>query len=315
MGIVVIGSTFVVIKGYPDSQYIPAGRNAGRVRQVHGGVARNVAEDIANVELRPTFVTVLDHSGTSTDVLDKLRRHHVNTDYVRRTDDGLGTWLAIFDNRGDVVSSISRRPELLAIGDILDEKGDEIFENADSIVVEIDMEVPLLKQIFALAERYGKDIYAVVSNMSIAMERRDLLKRVACVVCNLQEAELLFSEEYEDMTSEEFRFVLVRRVQQAQIPRMVVTMGGDGAVYASLDGESGVCPAGKVDVIDTTGAGDSFFAGIAIGLTYGKSLGESCVIGTRLAASVIATKENVCPRFLPEEFDLDPERIGHLLTV
>ncbi len=315
MGIVVIGSTFVDIKGYPDSQYIPAGRNAGRVRQVHGGVARNVAEDIANVELRPTFVTVLDHSGTSTDVLDKLRRHHVNTDYVRRTDDGLGTWLAIFDNRGDVVSSISRRPELLAIGDILDEKGDEIFENADSIVVEIDMEVPLLKQIFALAERYGKDIYAVVSNMSIAMERRDLLKRVACVVCNLQEAELLFSEEYEDMTSEEFRFVLVRRVQQAQIPRMVVTMGGDGAVYASLDGESGVCPAGKVDVIDTTGAGDSFFAGIAIGLTYGKSLGESCVIGTRLAASVIATKENVCPRFLPEEFDLDPERIGHLLTV
>ena len=315
MGIVVIGSTFVDIKGFPDSQYIPAGRNAGRVRQVHGGVARNVAEDIANVELRPTFVTVLDHSGTSTDVLDKLRRHHVNTDYVRRTDDGLGTWLAIFDNRGDVVSSISRRPELLAIGDILDEKGDEIFENADSIVVEIDMEVPLLKQIFALAERYGKDIYAVVSNMSIAMERRDLLKRVACVVCNLQEAELLFSEEYEDMTSEEFQFVLVRRVQQAQIPRMVVTMGGDGAVYASLDGESGVCPAGKVDVIDTTGAGDSFFAGIAIGLTYGKSLGESCVIGTRLAASVIATKENVCPRFLPEEFDLDPERIGHLLTV
>ncbi len=315
MGIVVIGSTFVDIKGYPDSQYIPAGRNAGRVRQVHGGVARNVAEDIANVELRPTFVTVLDHSGTSTDVLDKLRRHHVNTDYVRRTDDGLGTWLAIFDNRGDVVSSISRRPELLAIGDILDEKGDEIFENADSIVVEIDMEVPLLKQIFALAERYGKDIYAVVSNMSIAMERRDLLKRVACVVCNLQEAELLFSEEYEDMTSEEFQSVLVRRVQQAQIPRMVVTMGGDGAVYASLDGESGVCPAGKVDVIDTTGAGDSFFAGIAIGLTYGKSLGESCVIGTRLAASVIATKENVCPRFLPEEFDLDPERIGHLLTV
>ena len=315
MGIVVIGSTFVVIKGYPDSQYIPAGRNAGRVRQVHGGVARDVAEDIANVELRPTFVTVLDHSGTSTDVLDKLRRHHVNTDYVRRTDDGLGTWLAIFDNRGDVVSSISRRPELLAIGDILDEKGDEIFENADSIVVEIDMEVPLLKQIFALAERYGKDIYAVVSNMSIAMERRDLLKRVACVVCNLQEAELLFSEEYEDMTSEEFQSVLVRRVQQAQIPRMVVTMGGDGAVYASLDGESGVCPAGKVDVIDTTGAGDSFFAGIAIGLTYGKSLGESCVIGTRLAASVIATKENVCPRFLPEEFDLDPERIGHLLTV
>ena len=315
MGIVVIGSTFVDIKGYPDSQYIPAGRNAGRVRQVHGGVARNVAEDIANVELRPTFVTVLDHSGTSIDVVDKLRRHHVNTDYVLYSDDGLGTWLAIFDNQGDVVSSISRRPDLTPIGAMLETSGDALFAEADSIVVEIDMEVPILKQIFALAEQYGKDVYAVVSNMSIAMERRDLLQRVACVVCNEQEAGLLFSEEYEHLPPEEFQSILLRRVEQAKIPRMVVTMGGDGAVYAALDGESGFCPAGKVDVIDTTGAGDSFFAGIAIGLTYGKTLGESCVIGTRLAASVIATKENVCPRFRPEEFDLDPEKIGHLMTV
>ena len=68
MGIVVLGAVFVDIKGYPMAQYIPNGRNVGRVIQVHGGVSRNVAEDIANVELRPTFVSVLDQSGTSTDV-------------------------------------------------------------------------------------------------------------------------------------------------------------------------------------------------------------------------------------------------------
>ena len=55
MGIVVIGAVFVDIKGYPLSTYIPGGRNAGRVEQVHGGVSRNVAEDIANVELRPVY--------------------------------------------------------------------------------------------------------------------------------------------------------------------------------------------------------------------------------------------------------------------
>ena len=48
MGIVVIGAVFVDIKGYPLSTYIPGGRNAGRVEQVHGGVSRNVAEDIAS---------------------------------------------------------------------------------------------------------------------------------------------------------------------------------------------------------------------------------------------------------------------------
>ena len=73
MGIVVIGAVFVDIKGYPLSTYIPGGRNAGRMEQVHGGVSRNVAEDIANVELRPTFVSLVDDSGMGQDVIDKLR--------------------------------------------------------------------------------------------------------------------------------------------------------------------------------------------------------------------------------------------------
>ena len=304
MGIVVFGATFVDIKGYPTAQYIPAGRNVGRVIQVHGGVSRNVVEDIANLELKPTFVTVLDHSGISTDVLEKLNKHNVNTKYVVRTDDGLGTWLAIFDNSGDVLASISKRPELAALEGVLDQHGDEIFADADSIVVEIDMEVRILKKIFALAEKYHKDVYAVVSNMSIAMERRDLIMKVSCLVCNDQEASMLFSEEYEAKTMEEMSELLVNKIQLAHIRQMVVTMGELGAVYADINGNHGVIPPQKVDVIDTTGAGDSFFAGVAAGLTYGKTLEEACIIGTRLASSVISTKENVCPRFLPEEFDL-----------
>ena len=86
---------------------------------------------------------------------------------------------------------------------------------------------------------------------------------------------------------------------------MVVTMGAQGAVFATLDGEEGYCPAKKVDVKDTTGAGDAFFAGTVIGQTYGKTLAESCEIGSRLAASVICITENVCPRFRPLEFGLD----------
>ena len=304
MGILVIGASFVDIKGYPNSQYIPGGRNAGRVIQVHGGVGRNVAEDIANVELRPIFLTVLDDSGTSTDVIEKLKKHQVNMDYAVRAENGLGTWLAIFDNQGDVIGSISNRPDLSALEEVLETKGDEIFSKCDSVVVEFDVEVDLLKKVFTLAEKYEKKVYAVVSNMSIALARRDLLKRVSCFVCNLQEAGLLFSEDYEGKEPFEMQQILEKRILSAQIPQMVVTMGVDGAVFAEKGGGSGFCASQKVDVIDTTGAGDSFFAGVAIGLTYGKTLQEAVVIGTRLASSVISTKENVCPRFLPEEFDL-----------
>lgn len=304
-GIVVIGAAFVDIKGYPFAQYIPGGRNSGHVVEVHGGVARNIVEDIANIELRPTFLTVLDPKGISNDVADKLAKHKCNTEYIKRAEGGLGTWLAVFDNSGDVVASISKRPDISRIADILDEKGDEIFKYADSVAVEFDVDVPTLKRVITLAEKHGKKVYAVVSNMSIAMERRDLLQHIGCLVCNVEEAGLLFSESYEGLSPEEMSDVLATKIGQAKIPAMVVTMGGQGAVYASLDGECGHCPAPETEVRDTTGAGDAFFSGVVIGLTYGKTLAEACAIGTRLANSVIVTDENVCPRFLPAEFGLD----------
>lgn len=305
MGIVVIGAVFVDIKGYPESNYIPAGRNVGRVEQVHGGVGRNVVEDVANCELRPTFVSLVDNSGTGEDVLRKLNSHKVDTRYMRKTRDGMGTWLAVFDNFGDVVGSISKRPNLLPIADILDEQGDEIFSNADSIIVEIDIDKDIVKRVFKLAKKHNKKIFAVVANMSIALARRDFLLNVDCFVCNLQEAGILFSTDYSGKTPQELADIISQKAQAAQINNLIVTMGGDGAVYADKFGNSGFCPARKVEVKDTTGAGDSFCAGVAIGLTYGKSLAEACEIGAHLAASVIVTSESVCPRFLPREIGLD----------
>ena len=305
MGIVVIGAVFVDIKGYPEGQFIPNGRNAGRVEQVHGGVGRNVAEDIANCELRPTLISLVDQSGTGEDVIRKLKNHKVNTDYIRKTRDGMGTWLAVFDNDGDVCASISKRPDLLPITDILDEHGDEIFSNADSIIIEICVDKEIVKRVFKLAEKYHKKVYSVVANMSIALERRDFLKSIDCFVCNIQEAGLLFSDDYTEKTAAEMVEIVSQKVIAAQIPSMIVTMGGDGAVYADMQGNKGFCPARKVAVKDTTGAGDAFCAGVAIGLTYGKNLAEACEIGAHLAASVIVTSESVCPRFLPRELGLD----------
>ena len=304
MGIVVIGDVFMDIKGYSTSPYIPYGRNAGTVVQIHGGVGRNVAEDIANVELEPTFISAVDNDAMGEDVIQKLNRHKVNTQYMKKVENGMGTWLAVFDHEGDVVASISKRPDHKWIEQILDEHGDEIFKDADSIAIEIDLDKEIVKKTFSYAEKYNKKVYALVSNMSIAIERRDFIRRTGCFVCNQQEAGILFSEDYENMTAEELARVIRQRIRSAQIDKMVVTMGEQGAVYAEADGNWGVYPALKVDVIDTTGAGDAFFAGVCIGLTYGKNLRESCAIGTRLSSTVICTSENICPRFMPEEFGL-----------
>ena len=107
MPIVVVGNVFVDIKGFPDNKYIPAGRNAGSVEIVHGGVGRNVVEDIANVELRPRFVSMVDDTAEGAEVIRKLKNHKVDTRFVASVPDGMGMWLAVFDTTGDIISSIS----------------------------------------------------------------------------------------------------------------------------------------------------------------------------------------------------------------
>lgn len=304
MGIVVIGAVFLDVKGFPETTYIPDGRNAGRVEYIHGGVARNVVEDIANMELRPTFVSSVDDTALGKEVVEKLKNHKVNTDYISVVPDSMGTWLAVFDHNGDLAGSISKRPDHTPIMDILEEKGDEIFESADSIILQADLRKDIVKRVFKLAEKYNKKMYALVSNMQLATDRRDFVQQFDCFICNQQEAGQLFIEDYENKTPEELMPLLQEKVTRANIPSMVVTMGGQGAVYIDHDGNAGFCPAKKVQVKDTTGAGDAFCAGVVSGLTYGKTLQEAVEIGTALSAAVITSSENVCPRFLPGEFGI-----------
>lgn len=305
MGIVVIGAVFVDIKGFPHQNYIPTGRNVGRIEYVHGGVARNVVEDIANMELRPTFVSIVDDTPMGAAVVEKLVNHKVNVDYVQTIPDGMGTWLVVFDNTGDVAGSISKRPIMRPVIDLLEEKGDEIFAEADSIVLEVDLEKELVKKVLELARKHNTKLFGLVSNMSLAVQRRDFIKQFDCLICNQLEAGILFADDYSEKTPEELCDIISHKVSQANFPALVVTMGGKGSVFADYTGVKGVCPARKVQVKDTTGAGDAFCAGVAAAMTYGKTLEQAVEIGTLLAASVITSTDNVCPRFMPGELGIE----------
>ncbi|MGR6317696.1 ribokinase [Micromonospora soli] len=78
------------------------------------------------------------------------------------------------------------------------------------------------------------------------------------------------------------------------VPRAVLTLGGDGAWYVDRDGAAVHVPAVKVDVVDTTAAGDAFTAALAVAWGEGRELldavhwaaaaGAACV--RRLGASV-----------------------------
>ena len=303
MSIIIAGSVFVDIKGHPEGVYIPDGRNAGRVEQVHGGVARNIAEDIAQAGGRTVFLGLVDEGAAGREVAEHLEAVGVDASHVRAVKEGMGIWLAIFDDRGDVAASISKRPDLRPLLDLLQEEGDELFAGADSVLFELDLEEETVAALCALAEKHAVPACAAVSNMSIAAERREYLPKLRCFVCNDQEWGMLAPGPWGEMEPESLAEALSGPMALLGLQALVVTLGARGAVWA--EGEKhGFCPPEPVTVVDTAGAGDSFFAGVGFGLSLGKSLEEACRIGSRMAGKVIGTTQSVCPPMTPEELGL-----------
>ena len=293
MKIVTVGTVYVDIKGYPEGPFFPTGRNAGDIKYFHGGVARNIAEDVAKLGEDSVLVSLVDYSGVASDVVKHLKAVNVKTDYVKATEKGMGTWMAVFDSNGELCGSISKRPELLPICDILNENEKQIFKDAAGILLEIDIDEQIVDLTMKLAEKYNIPVYAVISNMTIAKERIDYIKKTTCFFCNRQEAGIFFDKKTEDLSPEEMLDLLKLERKRLKMQAMVVTMDSDGAVYADAEECAGHCPALPITVVDTTGAGDAFFAGASVGLLRKLPFAKACRLGTEAAARVLSTKENV----------------------
>lgn len=85
----------------------------------------------------------------------------------------------------------------------------------------------------------------MVSNMSIAVERRDFLQQTSCFVCNQQEMGILFSDDYSEKTPEELQKILALKIRSARIPRMIVTMGAQGPCTPAVTGTRGPVQAAR----------------------------------------------------------------------
>ncbi len=300
----VFGVAFVDIKGFPINKYIPTGTNLGNIKIVHGGVSRNVCEDFANVGMPVNFVSVTDHTIIGQDVVTHLENIGVGTDYITLIPShGVGMWLAVMDEKGDLAGSTSQMPDLDALEAFIGAKGEEIVEKCENIILEIDMNEAIAEKVLSLAEKYNKKVYVIVGNLSIIGKRPDFLSRVDCYICNEIEAGKFFDMDLENYAPEQMLQVVKEKSAELRVPSMVVTMGKDGAVfYDSRTGEEGHCPCVPCNLVDTTGAGDAFLSGTVMGLTKGYSLEKAVKAGTYLATATIQVEESSCPKN-PKFFD------------
>ena len=294
--IAVIGTVFIDCKGFAGKGYNPFGRNLGSVKFVHGGVGRNVAENLALLNQKTLFVSTVDNSALGNEVIKRLRKSRVNLDFLCSAESkGMGMWLAVLDQRGDLVGSISQMPDLGLMERLIDEKGREIVQAASHIALEIDLNERISRKVIEYAGEYGKRVYGIPGNLEVILNNRDFLCCTDCFICNDVEAGRLMGMDLSDMEIKELQKVLVNYVTTAGIPSMVVTLGERGSVYYdSGTREKGCQPAFKTGVVDSSGAGDAFFSGTVMGLVRGRPLSEAVAYGTRVASWTLQVEENNC---------------------
>lgn len=115
---------------------------------------------------------------------------------------------------------------------------------------------------------------------------KGLLERLDPLVVNEHEAALLLGERVEGV---EGALAAAPELLSLGPRSAVITVGASGAVFA--DGESTAhLPAPKVDVVDTTGAGDAFVGALAAQLAREAPLGDAVAYAVRAGAAAV-TKE------------------------
>ncbi|MHB8916673.1 MAG: carbohydrate kinase family protein [Desulfocucumaceae bacterium] len=294
LNVAVIGTIFIDCKGFAKQKYNPLGRNLGIVKFVHGGVGRNVAENLANLGLPVFFVSTVDNSALGTEVVHRLNRAGVNLEFLSYADQkGMGMWLAVLDQKGDLAGSISQMPDLGLLESLVAEKGRIVVEKASHIVLELDLNESISRRIVEISRRYNKPIYGIPGNLDVIMKNQDLLGCMDCFICNDIEGGRLLGKDLTGLEAEELQEVLTRYVKGGGPPSMVITLGARGSVYYdSRTREKGFQPAFQTEVTDSSGAGDAFFSGTVMGLIRNRPLGEAVIYGTRVAYWTIQVEEN-----------------------
>lgn len=293
----VIGGIFVDVKGFARERYMPLERNVGDVQVTAGGVCRNVAENLCGLGREAHFVSMVDDDAIGEQVRKGLKKLGVNVKHVIPAPKGMGLWLAILDEKGDLAGSISRQPEFDTLEEYLRQKGDEIMAGTDGVALEFDMNDAISSMVMALAKKHGKPVYTIVGNMGVILRHPEYLHDVACFICNEMEAGRLFREDLTTLGPQEMLEALKRGSAVAGIPAMVITMGPQGSVYVdNRTGEFGYCPSQATEVVDTTGAGDAFFSAAVAALMGGAPLSQAVREGTKLAARTLRV-EGSCAIF------------------
>jgi pseudouridine kinase len=286
--VTVVGGSNTDIVGLPEGRFAMRDSSPGHVRVSPGGVARNVAENLARLGAEVRLVTAFGGDVEAESLERECRAAGIDTSFSV-TEPGLpgSRYLAVLDAAGDLAAAVSD----MRVLDTLTPDALDPAAFADAAVVVLDTNLRA-STIVRAAELAGSAMI-VLDPVSTAKAplARPVLGRLAALKANLREAEELSGAAGPEGAA--------ARLLEAGVERVFVTMGADGVWCADARGGFAL-PAPSATPVNATGAGDAFTAGVAWALAASCGLRDTARTASVLAGLALESERTVSERVSAE---------------
>jgi ribokinase len=211
-------------------------------------------------------------------LLENLKSNEVDTEYVRRFEASTGTAIIVVDSSGQ--NSIVLSPG--ANGQVTEQDmQDASFSDFKLLLLQLEIPTPA---VVAAAQRARQNGLRVILNPAPARELpEELIALTDYLIPNESELGLLSGMEVQDIPSAERA---ARSLLERGVGTTIVTLGSQGALIVTGEQVTHV-ESFKVDVVDTTAAGDSFIGGFAYKLLESQDLQEAVRYGCACGALAV----------------------------
>ncbi len=291
--VLIIGAASTDTKGHSQQPIRLGTSTPGAIRSSAGGVARNIAENLARLGESVLLLTAVGDDEPGRHILHVAHESGIDVSHVIVAPDrATASYLAILDGAGNLVMSID---DMGIVRDLLGaefiRKQRALFQTARMVILDANLTAPALRVVFRFARTFGLRVCADPTSATLAPVLRPHLTELTLTTPNAAEAEALCGVRVTDRDS---GLAAAHKLVGLGVQIAIVTLGATGLVYASSQ-ESGHVPAIESDIVDLTGTGDALTATVVFGLLHDLPVVEAVRLGMSAAALTLQCRETVCP--------------------